>query len=217
MNDLAVLTGRPRRHTIGGRVYLFYPLTLGALGRLQEWLDTQTGDVDDAVYGRIGGLNLDQTRYVLTKGVRRVERGRVLLGTREAAELTDTVGGITELLYLSVRRGRRGFTRREAGELYWHLDAAGLRKLWWAIWGVPPEPSDPDDDQAESRPPDWWAIYHRLAGEPFGYSPKQIGGMTWPQVVAVLGEGKPPQKGLQLDSMEAVEEYRERRRTDPWF
>jgi len=192
---------------------------MGTLARLQEWLDSQVADADDAVCAQIDGLSPDQQRFLLRAGVDRIEAARPLFGTPAGDDLLYSVGGLTELLYLSVRRGDRGFTRKDAAGLYWKLDAAGHRKLVWTIWGgaAPVAASDDDGgDEPESAPFDWWGVWHALMGEPYGFTPKQILSLTWPQVVCALGDGKPLARRPRFKTFEEHQAHEDRRRSDPW-
>jgi hypothetical protein len=217
-NDLATLTGRPRRLSAGGRVYRLYPQTVGTLARFQDYLDAQTADPDDAVFANLDGLSIEAQQYLLGEGCWRIERRRALFGTAKADDLACSVGGITELLYLSVRRGDRRFTRSHAQNLYWRLDDAGHRKLAWTVWGQRAKPDYASPADSRPEPVNWYGVFHTLMREPFGYPPHWIERMTWPQVLCALGDGEAPGAGIDLKRFPGgKDELRRRRAEDPWF
>jgi hypothetical protein len=228
MNDLATLMGRPRRLDVGGRVYRVFPCTMKDLGCLQSFIDSKTTDSDDAVYENLDGWNEDQRRYLTGSGVAMLQRTRVLIGHPEADDLLGSVDGLTEILYLSIRRGRRRFTRRRAAELYWLLDPPAMRKVRWSIWGgdtggAAADESDDDSDdvpynprKAGEVPYDWWSLFHRLCNEPYHFTPAAIGRMTWVQFLCAAGDGKSPGQPQKIDSAEAYAAMLKRRAEDPW-
>lgn len=193
MNDLATLTGQPKPLFIDGKRYWLYPQTLYTLGRFQAWLDMQTTDPEDAVCAAIGDFPAQAQHYLLDRGVRRAQRRRPLIGSRAAEELAYSVGGISELLYLSLRRGRRA-SRREAQQLYWKLDVHGRRAVMWTIWGDAKQDDEDDplsgDDSGPRPEIDWVQILRLFVKDPFSMSVRDVLRMTWPQILCVGGEGK---------------------------
>jgi hypothetical protein len=229
VNDLATLNGRPKRHVIKGEVYRIFPQTLRTLSRFQEWIDMQSPDADDLITSVAVDMPTPAAGYLLNAGGWFLDRRRVLFGSPDADALASSASGLTELLYLSIRRGDRRFTRPRAAELYWHLDAAGVRKVVWSVWGKRPDPihdfavDAPSDEEASAPkipppPIDWWSTYRILGGEPFRFTPREIGRLTWPQVLCLIGSGKPPLGSTRtIGSFQDIAEMRARRRQNPWL
>lgn len=193
MNDLATLAGSPRPLLLLGRTYWLYPQTLATLGRFQVWLDRQGPNPEESICRNLGEFAPQVRKYLLSRGLDRAFRGRPVLGSPRAHALTHSVGGITELLYLSVRRGRR-FTRMQAEGLYGHLGHLGIRMVMNTMWGdVPVEVAEDEEEEGLDGPHeafDWWGLFHQLMNDPYWMPPGEILRMTWPQVVCLRGDGK---------------------------
>ena len=217
MNDLAALTGQPRLLRAGGVDYWLFPLRISDLGRFQAWLDRQSPDPFDAIHAAAPAFGPGARRYLTASGFDRADRSRPLFGSPEADALATSIGGVSELLYLSIRRGRR-FTRRRAAALYWHLGEAGLAKVRWAVWGTLPEAVHRgDDDRDDARPIDWFMLFHKLMNDPYRMTPAEVGRLTMQQARCLLSDGKPT--GRRMHSQAEFQKHlarREARKLDPW-
>lgn len=216
MNDLATLTGQPRPLHIQGKLYWLYPQTFRTLGRFQVWLDMQSRDPESDVCQVFNEMPGNAMAYLLNKGVWRAEKRRVLIGSAEANMLAYSVGGISELLYLSIRRGRR-FTRRAANALYWLLDDGGKRAVISTMWSEQGSKTDSDEelsgeDRGPETPIDWFRIVNRLSNDPYFMTLPQILGMTWPQFLCVSGDGKHEERITSAAEYQAYLQARD----NPW-
>jgi hypothetical protein len=215
LNDLALLTGRPRKLCAGGVVFRLHPLRISDLGRFQAWLDEQSPDPLDSIHAAAPGLSPGARRYLASGGPAMAERFRPLFGSTEADALATSIGGISELLYLSIRRGRR-FTRPAAEALYWHLDEPGLAKLRWAIWGTTPGGESRRDDDDDQGSIDWFVFFHKLMNDPYRLTPDEVGRMTMAQARCLLSDGKPIGRMDTLGEYQRFLAKREARKLDPW-
>ena len=215
-NDLATLCGRPRRLTVGGRVYRLFPQTLGTLARLQRWLDDQAGDTDEIACANIGGLSHNAQGYLLNEGCWRVDRRRGACSGRPGPTTCYPPSAASQNCCICPSHaagGSRGV--KGASELYWRLDAAGHRKVLWTIWGQAGNPDYGGTAPDRPEPIDFLGIFHKLMKD-FGYTPRQVAGLTWPQVLCALGDGKAPQSGIDIQRFGKAE-YLMRKKEDPWF
>jgi hypothetical protein len=146
MNDLASLTGAPKVLRVGGRDYAFHPFAFEDFGYLQEWIDRQFDDPVD-----LATVAIDRGRLVVRDGKRVREpfpvaqqqamlrtaqelqtRGRHLLGTPEADEKAQSLEGVKEVVYLSVRKGDPAFTREDADRLYKLMGPGDIARVFQA-------------------------------------------------------------------------------------
>lgn len=215
MNDLATLMARPRSLVVAGRRYRIFPQTLGTLGRFQEWLDDQTPEIGSSIRRAVSGLDYQPARWMMSVGRRVASDARPVFGNDNALEVTYTVGGLSELLYLSIRRGRRSVTRKAASDLYWSLGEQEVSPLvHWTIWGDPVGGSGESDSDAI----DWWRWYWRLANDPYGYTPRQMSRLTIPQIRCLFSEdGKCPKPEGTMSSYAEYEAYVQAIQADPWY
>jgi hypothetical protein len=193
VNDLATLTGQPRPLKIQSKTYWLYPQTLFTLGRFQVWLDQQNPDPEESICRNLTEFAPQVQRYLLERGLERALRGRPVIGSPRAHFMTHSIGGITELLYLSIRRGRK-FTRSQASLLYGHLGRYGVRTVLNTMWGDVPTHRAEDEEEEDPDGPhkvfDWWGLFHSLMNDPFWLPPDKILKMTWPQLVCLRSDGK---------------------------
>lgn len=119
MNDLKTLTAQPSPMTVDGETYLTHPLTIEDWGALQAWLDRQHPNPLELVKETIakGGFNRAQEQYLLEKALEKASKPRTQLGSPEADQLLMSVPGWTQVLYLSIKKGRPGFTEQDAALL----------------------------------------------------------------------------------------------------
>jgi hypothetical protein len=156
-NDIAALTGQPRQITVAGTSYDVHPLDLDDVGKLQSWVDRQFPDaldvagraidrgrlvVGDDLVERREPYSMAQQQYLLKVAMDSATQGRRLIGTPEADALVQSAAGIMEFLFLSIAKGRPGFTRAEASGLFRQLNVAQTAGVFDAT-GVSLVVSDP--------------------------------------------------------------------------
>lgn len=118
-NDFATLTAAPRPLTIGGQTYQLHPLTIGDLGRLQAWLETQLPDpVAAALKHCTPDVPVATQKFMLAEAIAQASKPRIKLGTPEADVLINSFGGVCEMLILSIRKGDSNFNRDDAERLF---------------------------------------------------------------------------------------------------
>jgi hypothetical protein len=146
MNDLASLTGAPAVLRVGDEEHRVYPFTFEDFGHLQAWVDAQFPDPMDLATlaidrGRLVTRDGKQVRepfpvaqqQLLLKNAAELQtRGRRLLGTPEADEKAQSLDGVKEVLYLSIRKGEPAFTHADADRLYKKMSYGDLVKVFAA-------------------------------------------------------------------------------------
>lgn len=147
-NDLSTLTGRPRAWlSAGGEKYGVHELTIGEMGDLQSWVDSQFADPMEIAQRRIGtGLNTHQEQFLLRAALELSCRPKALLGTPEADNLVRSTEGTKVMLWLAIRKGRPGFTLAEASALFGGLTVLQLAQAFTAS-GVDAVLSDPKAEE----------------------------------------------------------------------
>lgn len=234
MDDLATLCGRPRPLRAAGRSWRLWPLRLLDLGDLQAWLYDQLPDPLPAVLAATAGLGRGARSFALRHAVARRRESRATFGTPAADQLCSSVDGLTEVLWLSVRRGRPRFGRHGAARLYDALGHDAARE-WarWAIWGDRPAAVtaawDGDAEGTEDADEwDWWKLMHTLsllpnwaeAGAGRGWTPPQVAELTIPQLRVAFAEN-PPGSGESAEGYAAIAfirriEARRAREVEEW-
>lgn len=113
--SLAALNASPRRITLGGEAYDVHPLTLGALGQLQAWLDAAQPDPLAAAQAHIDRTRppMEVQKFLLREALHEASRTRVFVGTPEANPYINSPDGICEVLWLTVAPGRPDMKREE--------------------------------------------------------------------------------------------------------
>jgi hypothetical protein len=184
VNDLGDILGAPIPVKAGDHTLLLYQQTLGTLAIFQRWIDQQTFDPEEFVCRNIELLPPESHEYLLSRGIEKADRSKPQLGTESAEEITYSSSGLSELLYLSISRGRKT-SRAEASRLYWKLDRYGVRVLMGTLWGDCPKKGSSQGAIMGSPNPneriDWWRIIHALSGDPAYLSISQIKRLTWTQ------------------------------------
>lgn len=134
MNDLNSLTGGPRAWlVIDGERYGVHELTLGELGELQSWVNSQYADPLAYVTEHIGtGLTPAQEQHLLRSAIELATKPRALLGTPEADALVRGTEGSKVMLWLAIRKGRPGFTLDQARAVLDRLTPAQLQQAFEA-------------------------------------------------------------------------------------
>lgn len=138
-SDVAALTGQPRTIIVGDQSYDIYPLDLNDVGKLQAWVDRQFPDPldiagraidrgrvvvgDDGAEGR-EPYTMAQQQYLLKIAMESATAGRKLIGTPEADAMVESAAGIMEFLFLSIVKGRPGFTRGDAQAMFRAMSVA---------------------------------------------------------------------------------------------
>ena len=146
MNDLATLTGRPKRLKLGGQFHDVYPLTIDDFGAVQTWVDGQFPDPFDAVNevvekGRLVWedgkptrvpYSLQQQQFFYRTALEQKNKGRHLLGTSEADEKVQSMEGVKFLLALSIRKGNPSFSDEDAKALYSQMTLGDVAQVYQA-------------------------------------------------------------------------------------
>jgi hypothetical protein len=141
MNDPATVTGRDWKPLVaGGRTYKVYPMTFDDLGELQAWVNSQIPDPFDAVISSPGfaRLTVDAQKYAIRCATELAAKGNRRLSSDEAAEVINSPDGITQMLYLMVRRGDPSFTEDQAKALVRQITPQQVAKLQATAYGVDP-------------------------------------------------------------------------------
>jgi hypothetical protein len=154
MNNLKILTAQPQPLTVDGETYMVHPLTLDDWGALEVWLESQFVDPFDVVNRAIakGGMTPSQQQYLLSEALKESIKPKAPLGSIEADQLLMSMKGYAQILYLSIRRGRPGFTEQDAKDLAVKLSAADATNLG-QISTLNLVASDPKDEPLNVQPP----------------------------------------------------------------
>jgi hypothetical protein len=154
MNDLKILTAQPQPLAIDGETYMVHPLTIEDWGALQAWVDRQFVDPFDVVAKAIekGKFTVAQQQYMLSEALKESIKPKAPLGSIEADALLMSMDGYTQVLYLSIRKGRPGFTEKDARNLALKLSAADATKLG-QVSTLNLVASDPKDEPLNVTPP----------------------------------------------------------------
>ena len=106
---------------------------------LQAWVDRQFPDPFDVVGRQIdaGRIVRDEhgneerepypmvvQQFMIRSAIEASSKGQRMIGTPEADEKCQSAAGVSEMLYLSIRKGRPSFTREQAREIYRELSVA---------------------------------------------------------------------------------------------
>lgn len=128
MNDLKTVNGRPTPLAVGADTYDVYPLTLADWGDLQAWVETQLPDPFAIAREQMtsGAWSQKQQEFLLRVAAEIASKPKPRLGSPEADAIVNTPAGQAEILYLSIRRGRPGFSRADATDLYARMMDADL-------------------------------------------------------------------------------------------
>jgi hypothetical protein len=154
MSELTTLTAQPRPMTVDGETYMVHPFTLDDWGELQAWLDRQHPDPFEIVKAAIakGGFTVAQQQFMIKEALEKAARPKCKIGTVEADELTMSMEGMRQVLYLSIRKGRPGFTEADAAELavkLTNVDVANLAQSSTLDMLI----SDPKSEPPGVKPP----------------------------------------------------------------
>lgn len=129
MDDLGSLMGAPKRIMLGAASYVVSPLTIGDLGKFQEWIDWQTDPfrlVQEAI--ERGDYTIAQQKYMF-EAATNAARKRVLLGMPEADALMTSMDGVLRLLTISIGKADPSFTEARARVLYDKMSMGDIRML----------------------------------------------------------------------------------------
>lgn len=131
MNDLKTLTAQPQPLTVDGETYMVHPFTVDDWGALQAWVDRQHPDPFDVVRDAInkGGFSQAIQKQMIKDALDKATGPKNLIGSVEADTLLMSMEGYTQVLFLSIRKGRPGFTEKDAGELAVKLTTTDMTKL----------------------------------------------------------------------------------------
>ena len=156
MSDLRALSGAARPVIILGEPYAIYPLTIGDLGEMQGWLDSQLPDPLAIAQAHIakGGVPMEQAKYLLGEALREASRTRVFLSSVEARPYLNSPAGILQLLWRAIRKGRPGWTVDDARQLVDALTPSDIERIQKLaeIDQVVPEADDPIQKAAGTTP-----------------------------------------------------------------
>ncbi len=136
--DLATLTAKPRTLNVAGRAYKIHPLKISDLGELQNWVNEQLPDPIDACVSSPGYAKLppEEKKYLLRVGAELAARGKRKLGSPEATELINSVDGVREMLFLSIKDGDPSFTRDDAAKVASRLTPNDINMAFSVAFGV---------------------------------------------------------------------------------
>lgn len=150
MSDLAKLTAQPKPFVAGGVTYQVYPLTIGELGKLQAWIDAQYLDPIALALSHCDGLPVQKQKFLMEMAIAQASKPKPRLGSPEAAELLNSIGGLTETLYLGIAKGDPSFTREMAAKVVAELtpDTLGSVQEQTEIAAVMPDPKAPTTGEA---------------------------------------------------------------------
>lgn len=128
IKSLARLTGQPTTLEVDGERYDVHPLSFGDLGSLQAWIDGRRADPFATLAAQLGTgrFSVAQEKHMMALALEQATRPGPPLGTPEADAMLNTLEGYAEVLYLTIRKGRPGFTREDASRL---LAALGEGRL----------------------------------------------------------------------------------------
>jgi hypothetical protein len=131
MSNLTSLTGSPRTVTLGGEPYQVFPLTLADLGELQAWLDTQLPDPLAVVKRHIdsGGVPMEQAKFLYSQALAEATKTRLHLSSPDSLPYLNSPAGVCQMLLLTVRKGRPGWTLADAQALCGKLTPADIMRL----------------------------------------------------------------------------------------
>lgn len=154
MNDLKTLTAAPSPVTIDGETYMVHPLTVKDWGDLQSWLDAQRKNPFEAVKEAIalGGFTFEQQKHMLNQALVEATKPKCKIGSIEADELLTSMEGYAQVLYLSVRKGRPGFTEADSLELAAKLAAVDMTQVGH-VTTMNMMVQDPKDEPLNVTPP----------------------------------------------------------------
>lgn len=144
MNDLTTLSARPRVLRVGDEAHDVHPFTFDDFADLQAWVDSQFPDPFDLATKAIDAGRLvvrdgkparepypvAQQQHLIKVALEQSSRGRRLIGTPEADEKAQSLDGVKEILYLSIRKGNPDFTRGDAARLYKHMTYGHVARLY---------------------------------------------------------------------------------------
>lgn len=154
MSELTTLTAQPSPMTIDGETYMVHPFDMNDWGELQAWVDRQHPDPFEIVKAAIakGGFTFAQQQFMLKEALEKASKPKCKIGTVEADELTMSMEGMRQVLFLSIRKGRPGFTEADAADLSTKLsmvDVANLAQSSTLDMLV----SDPKSEPLDIKPP----------------------------------------------------------------
>ena len=130
MSDLASLTNSPGRVYLGGKQYQIAELTHADLGALLQWARGQFPDPFDVVTEQIskGEYTVAQQQYLMKTALEMSVR-KPTLGSPEIQAELRTPAGISQLLFLAIRKHDPSFTEAEAGKVFNAMTAGDLKRL----------------------------------------------------------------------------------------
>jgi len=145
VDDLATLTAQPKPLNIGGKTYQVHPLTLNDLGAFQAWIDTQFPDPLEIASKKMATFPVAAQKHLIAVAMEQAAKGRRLLGTPDADAVAQSIEGVSQLLFLSIRKGDPSFTEADARALFNHLNAGDISRVFGAA-GVMASTDEADDD-----------------------------------------------------------------------
>lgn len=133
MDDLASLTAQPRRLRLGGKEYLLHRLTIDDFGALQEWINEQYPDpIELAAEHLDSSTPVAVQKHLLSEALALAAKPKPRIGMAEADALLQSVEGVMECLYLSIRKGDARFTRDEARKVFGSLSIEDIGRVMQA-------------------------------------------------------------------------------------
>lgn len=118
MNDLATLTLQPRPITVGGKTYLIHPFTVGDLGKLQAWVDTQFGNPLAIAADNMEHFTVPQQKHLMAVAIEQASKPKPKIGSEEADALCRSLVGLKQSLFIGISKGDPAFKVEEVDALF---------------------------------------------------------------------------------------------------
>lgn len=147
LDSLSVLTGQAYHPlVVDGVTYKVFPLTLSELGAVEAWGQAQFPDPfaqAELAMKRFGSLAMQ--KYLLDRAMEIASRPKPRLGSPAMNELLQSLPGLQEMLYHSIRKGDPSVTRETVKGLADRLTLAQIGAVFEAsnLSLVSGEPADP--------------------------------------------------------------------------
>jgi hypothetical protein len=99
------------------------PLTIDDIQKLQPWVDAQFPDPFDVMSSAFakGNYTVPQQQYLMSRAMEEACRGSKKIGTPAGDLALQTIGGVRELLKLSIRKVNPEFSELDAQKIFGSL------------------------------------------------------------------------------------------------
>ncbi len=108
-----------------------HPVSITDLHGLQGWINSQLPDPFDVVNRAIarGDYTVAQQQFLMAKALDAATRARPLVGTPDAEPFLSSLGGMQEIIKISIRKGDPAFTDEQAERLFRGMTLGDLYAL----------------------------------------------------------------------------------------